>query len=107
MMSFGQDDVIRISTPRKLVCPQIHVFFTDSMSLFVKLWCDNSVSDSSSIPLTYTSFNPEVEVNNPRLPANKILPLLPSCLESWHNAVSTATGCRLHDRGAGVRIPVW
>ncbi|KDR08990.1 hypothetical protein L798_01382 [Zootermopsis nevadensis] len=67
MIFFGQDDVIKISTPRKLVCPRRHMFFKDSISLFVKVWCNGS-SDSASIPLTYTNFNPEVVVNNPRLP---------------------------------------
>jgi hypothetical protein len=72
MMSFGHDVVIKMSTPRKLVCPPTRMFLKDSMSSFVKLWCDDS-SDSASFPLTYTNFNPEVVVHSPRLPARKIL----------------------------------
>jgi hypothetical protein len=72
MMSFGHDDVIKMSTPRKLVCPRTHMFLKDSMSSFVKLWRDD-LSDSASVPLTYTNFNPEVVTNNPRLPTYKTL----------------------------------
>jgi len=70
MMSFGHDNVIKMSTPRKLLCPRTHMFLKDSISSFVKVWCDDL---SDSVPLTYTTFNPEVVVNNPRLPAYKIM----------------------------------
>jgi len=72
MMSFGHDNVIKMSTPWKLLCPRTHMFLKDSISSFMKVWCDD-LSDSASVPLTYTTFNPEVVVNNPRLPAYKIL----------------------------------